>query len=102
MTPEAKVKAKVRRMLDEMGIYYFFPPANGYGRAGIPDIIGCCLGRFIAIECKAGKNTTTALQERELQRIADAGGFTFIANEHNHDELRGHLLCLTQSTSPSA
>ena len=102
MTPEAKVKQQVRRMLDEMGIYYFFPPANGYGRAGIPDIIGCCLGRFIAIECKAGKNTTTALQERELQRITDAGGFSFIANEHNQDELRGHLLCLTQSTSPNA
>ena len=94
MTPEAKVKAKVRRILDELDIYYFFPPANGYGRAGIPDVIGCVNGRFIAIECKAGKNTTTALQERELQRITDAGGFAMVVNEENIEELKEELLWL--------
>ena len=101
-TKENAVKKQVRKILDEMGIYYFFPPANGYGRAGIPDIIGCCLGRFIAIECKAGKNTTTALQERELQRIADAGGFAFVATETNQEQLKEKITCLMQSTSPSA
>lgn len=35
-TPEAKVKANVRKLLDELGIYHFMPPANGFGRAGIP------------------------------------------------------------------
>ena len=68
-TPESKVKKQVRIILDELGIYHFMPPANGYGRAGIPDIVGCYNGRFVAVECKAGKNTTTALQERELSRI---------------------------------
>ena len=29
-TPEAKVKARVRKILDEMGIYHFMPPANGF------------------------------------------------------------------------
>lgn len=94
MTPEAKVKAAVRRILDALDTYYFFPPANGYGRAGIPDIIGCKHGRFIAIECKAGKNTTTALQDRELERITAAGGFAFVANEHNLNELKERLECL--------
>ena len=48
-TPEAKVKAAVRKLLVEFGIYYFSPAANGFGRAGIPDIICCFGGRFIAI-----------------------------------------------------
>jgi len=86
-TPEAKVKANVRRLLDSMGIYHFMPPANGFGRAGIPDIIGCMEGHFIAIECKAGKGKTTALQDRELAAINNHGGTTFIANEHNLGEL---------------
>lgn len=102
MTPEAKVKKKVRELLDDLGAYYFFPPANGYGRAGIPDIVGCILGRFVAIECKAGKNTTTALQERELSRIEESGGFTFVANEHNLDELKEALHCLITSISQDA
>ncbi len=87
-TPESKVKKRVREMLDTLGIYHFMPPANGFGRAGIPDIIACMDGHFIAIECKAGKGTTTALQDRELDRIHNAGGTTYIAREDNIDELQ--------------
>lgn len=87
-TPESKVKKRVRDVLDKLGIYHFMPPANGFGRAGIPDIIGCMDGHFIAIECKAGNGKTTALQERELDRIHNAGGTTYIAREDNIDELQ--------------
>jgi Holliday junction resolvase len=87
-TPESKVKANVRKLLDELKIYHFMPPANGFGRAGIPDIIGCMDGHFVAIECKAGKGTTTALQGRELNAILNSGGTVFIAREHNLDELK--------------
>jgi Holliday junction resolvase len=87
-TPEGAVKAAVRKILDAIGVYYFMPPGMGMGRSGIPDIIGCLNGGFIAIECKAGKGKTTALQERELLAICIHGGFTFIAREHNLDELK--------------
>jgi Holliday junction resolvase len=79
-------------MLDRLGIYHFMPPGMGLGRSGIPDIIGCYKGRFIAIECKAGKGKTTALQERELIAICNAGGFTFVVNETCLDELEERLL----------
>jgi hypothetical protein len=102
MTPEAKVKLNVRKTLDALSIYYFFPPANGYGRAGIPDIIFCVQGIFGAIECKAGRGTLTALQERELAKIDAAGGFTFVARENNIDELKEKLICLVQKTSSAA
>ena len=87
-TPEWKVKKAVRLMLDKLGAYHFMPPANGFGRAGIPDIIACIDGHFIAIECKAGKGQTTALQDRELNAILNAGGTTYIARENNIDELQ--------------
>lgn len=90
-TPEGKVKAAVRKILNRMDIYHFMPPGMGLGRSGIPDIIGCYQGRFIAIECKAGKGKTTALQERELQWIKDAGGFTFVAREDNLEQLEQEL-----------
>lgn len=95
-TPEKKVKAAVRKMLDKLGIYHFMPPGMGLGRSGIPDIIGCYKGRFIAIECKAGKGKTTALQERELIAICNAGGFTFVVNETCLDELEERLLAWTK------
>ena len=102
MTPEAKVKAKVKKLLDELRIYYFFPATHGYGRSGVPDIIGCFMGLFVAIECKAGKGQLTVLQEREIERIIEAGGFTFVAREDNIDELKEKLTCLIQELLPSA
>ena len=92
MTPEAKVKKRVREMLDKLGIYHFSPPGMGLGRAGIPDIIACYNGHFVAIECKAGTNKPTPLQERELNRIMNAGGEAFVVNEDNVTELHERLL----------
>lgn len=96
MTPEAKVKASVVKLLKKYGVYHFFPATHGFGRSGVPDIICCAKSLFVAIECKAGKGTTTALQDRELKRIADNGGATFVIDETNQSVLesflRGRLL----------
>lgn len=86
-TPEGKVKAAIKKLLDENNIYYFMPATGGYGRSGVPDIVGCYRGIFFAIETKAGTNKPTALQERELKRIRDAGGMACVINENNLDEL---------------
>jgi hypothetical protein len=49
MTPEAKVKKKVKQILDSFGCYHFYAFTGGYGRSGVPDIIACYKGRFIAV-----------------------------------------------------
>jgi Holliday junction resolvase len=87
LTPETKVKRKVTLILNKYDAYFFFPASNGFGRAGIPDIVVCYRGQFIAIECKAGKNITTALQRRELGAIEDAGGYALVINESNIDQV---------------
>lgn len=88
MTPEKKVKDKVVRILKDEGVYYFFPATHGFGRSGVPDIICCANGRFLAIECKAGGNKLTALQTREIETIRIAGGMAIVANEDNWDMVR--------------
>ena len=92
MTPEAKVKASVVKLLKKHEVYYFFPATHGFGRSGVPDIICCFNSMFLAIECKAGKGKTTALQEKEMQRIRNAGGDTFVINEENIRSLEAYLL----------
>ena len=83
MTPEAKVKKKVVDVLKKGGAYYFFPATGGYGRSGVPDIVGCYRGVFFAIECKAGVNKPTALQEAEMNKIREANGQVLVVNESN-------------------
>lgn len=90
-TPEGRVKDRVTAVLREIEAYYFFPQSGIYGRSGIPDIIACINGRFIAIECKAGKNEATALQLKEVGKINEAGGFAVVVNEQNLDRLEAVL-----------
>jgi len=91
MTPEAKVKAEIKKVLHELGAWYAMPMGTGYGRSGVPDFLVCLDGVFIAIEAKAGKGTTTALQDRELKRIGEAGGIALVVNEEGLDTLARDL-----------
>jgi len=81
MTPERNIKNKVVAILKKYGVYYFFPATYGMGRSGVPDIICCVSGRFLAIECKAGRGKPTALQMHEIDSILSAGGSALIINE---------------------
>ena len=83
MTPEAKVKKVVVKHLKTLGAYYFYPVTGGFGGSGVPDIVACYDGKFFGIECKAGKNKPTPLQERNLRDIRKAGGVAVVINEDN-------------------
>ena len=88
MTPEAKVKKVVVNQLRNLGAYYFYPVTGGYGRSGVPDIVGCYKGKFFGIECKAGKNTPTPLQQINLDDIEKQNGIALVINEKNMHSVR--------------
>jgi len=95
-TPEGKVKDAVTKLLRELGAYYFFPATHGFGRSGVPDIVVCISGKFVGIECKAGKNKPTALQEREMDAIRSAGGTAVVVATADTTELRAALLSIVE------
>jgi Holliday junction resolvase len=49
-----------------------------YGTAGIPDIVACIGGRFMAFEVKTEKGKLTKLQEETIKKILAAGGMAFV------------------------
>ena len=49
-----------------------------YGTAGIPDIIACMGGRFVALEVKQPGGKPTRLQEITLGKIREAGGIAAV------------------------
>jgi Holliday junction resolvase len=94
-TPEGKVKMRVRRILEINKVYHFMPATGGYGRSGVPDFVGCFRGYFFAIECKANNKQPTALQQKELQRIRDAGGYVFVVDETNEKDVETWIKMMT-------
>ncbi len=95
-TPESKVKANVVKQLKALGAYYFFPLSGGFGRRGVPDVVGCYKGRFFGIECKAGSNKPTALQTKNLQEIDASGGVSMVVNENNMLAVTAVLIACTK------
>jgi hypothetical protein len=95
MTPEGRVKAKVRDLLNEYGsgLYHHWPVPSGYGRTTI-DVLGCYRGFFFAIEAKAPKKKPTLRQSETLQDMGAAMGKTFVIDDVNSPvlgELRAWL-----------
>ena len=72
---EAALVKKIRGFLATVPECFFWKEHGGqYGTAGIPDIIVCYKGRFIAFEAKVGRNKPTKLQAATIEAIKKAGG----------------------------
>ena len=86
-TPEGKVKDACKKFLKERGAWFFMPVSNGMGQVGIPDIIICYKGIFVAIETKAPgkKKNITPNQERVIEAIRNADGFAWVVD--NPDDM---------------
>jgi hypothetical protein len=85
VTPEAKVKAKIKEVLKMERVYYAMPIGTGWGNSGVPDFLCCVNGRFLGIEAKANGNKPTELQKKNLMDIELSGGYTAVINENASD-----------------
>ena len=76
---ESELVKKITDYLKTVRNCFFWKEHGGmYGTAGIPDIIVCYRGRFIAFECKVGSNKPTVLQSITIKHILKAGGYAIV------------------------
>ena len=57
-----------------------------YGTAGIPDIIACIGGKFVAFEVKVAGGKPTKLQEAAIRKINEASGIAEVV--YSVDDVR--------------
>jgi hypothetical protein len=59
-------------------------------RPGVPDLVACIQGRYIAVEVKTGTATLSPRQQAERERIEASGGIYVLA--HSVDDVEDRLL----------
>lgn len=92
LTPESARKKRLKAMLKEEKVWFFFPANNGLGMNGIPDCIMIVEGEFWSAEVKADGGKCTALQLLRAQEIDQAGGqWYLIATDESIEELRADI-----------
>ena len=75
---ERDIVAAILRLLKKAPECFAWKEHGGmYGTAGIPDIIACYRGRFLAFEVKTPTGKLTKLQENTIQKINAAKGQSF-------------------------
>ena len=87
-TPEAKVKARIREVLDAVGAVYSQPIGSSYGRSDMCDFIVCLPdGKYLEIEAKAySYSNIRPNQIKKIDRVRDIGGLALVIHQDNlHD-----------------
>jgi len=71
---ERDLTRQVRDFLRVVGAWEVKHRAGLGDRRGIPDVLACYRGRFVAFEIKAPKGRLTPYQVAELEAVRHAGG----------------------------
>jgi Holliday junction resolvase len=75
---EKQFENKVKKFLKDNGIWYFKVWGGGYSKAGIPDLICCVNGHFVAIELKGSDGKPSELQKYNIRKISECNGIGVI------------------------
>lgn len=84
--PESKLQEQCLKYIKELEkqgqpIIAINQHGSAFSSRGVPDILMCVKGIFIAVELKIAPNTPTELQERYIERIRNAKGLAVVIYE---------------------
>lgn len=86
MTPEGKVKQKLKLWLKQRKAYWFMPVQTGYGSHTL-DFLVCLYGMFVGLETKAPGGKLTPRQQVVANWIKESGGKVFLVSENEEGAL---------------
>lgn len=78
---EKTVENKIKKWLKDKNYWFFKVHGSIFQPSGIPDILACINGKFVAIEVKRSKGgIVSPLQKAQIQKIKENGGIAGVAN----------------------
>lgn len=91
--PEKLFENKVKKFLSEQGCWYLkYWAGSQFTKSGIPDLLICCNGRFIAVEVKAENGVVAELQKWNIKNIQKAGGIAMVLYPSQFEDFKKLIL----------
>lgn len=89
---EKQLENKFKSMIGNLPWTFFYKiHGSGAQSAGIPDIIACVRGEFVAFELKAKNGKLSELQKFKLREIHKNRGCAFVVTPDNYNEIYEYL-----------
>lgn len=77
---EKAVENKIKKWLKDRNYWFFKVHGSIFQPSGIPDILACINGKFVAIEVKRSEGgIISPLQKAQIQKIKENGGIAGVA-----------------------
>jgi hypothetical protein len=95
--PESRLQSAAIDLLEKRGWYVVNNWGTPLAHSGVPDLVCCARGAFVAIELKYLRGKTSKAQDMHLRKIMRAGGLTYAPNsleqvERIAQEIEGSML----------
>ena len=91
MAEEKNFENKVKKFLKSKNIWYVKYFGNAYSTPGIPDLICCINGLFVAIEIKSEKGKVSMLQDYNIEKIKENGGIAFVLRPSEFENFKKYI-----------
>lgn len=88
MAQEKTFENKIKKFLESKGCYFVKQFGCAFTKSGVPDLLCCVNGKFIAIEVKAENGKVSDLQTYNIERIKEAGGVAVVAKPSDFNDLK--------------
>lgn len=86
---EKQFQTKVIHFLKDQGAYVIKMWGGGrFTRAGVPDVIFCLNGYYMAVELKSETGRPSKLQEYNIEEIRRAGGYAIILRPSGYEKFK--------------
>lgn len=76
--PEARLGRQIKAAVLERGGWGFKVHGGPTMMVGLPDLIFCYRGQFVAMEVKMPEGVVSNIQRRRIKEIRDAGGHAYV------------------------
>lgn len=91
MANEKAFENKIKAFLKSKGAYFVKTHGDRFSRVGVPDILACVNGHFVAIEVKSTTGKPSELQLYHLDEIQKAGGYSFLLYPKDFENFKNFL-----------
>lgn len=85
---EKSYENKIKKFIESVGGWWVKFHGNAFTRDGVPDLLCCVNGKFLAIEVKGDGGEPSELQLHEIEEIKKAGGVALVSYQDDFEELK--------------
>lgn len=93
---EKNFENRIKAFLKSNDCYFIKYWGGGeFTKAGVPDILACCNGKFLGIEVKAPNGKPSPLQLYNLHQIDESGGFAVLLYPNQFELFQKLVRCIS-------